>query len=191
MQVTASSEIVILLAFEVNSTNASGLVRLCYPFFTLESILPRLGQQTYVRQSRMNKDELVRQNRRRLGAMEVPVVAELGRTSISLGEAESLGEGDIIRLATRTGDPAIVYLGGQPKFTAQPFAEGNGELKLQVVDRLPVKFQGKYGTVHTDSAPTPVAALLAEEVGPVPEGEKQEEVEPEEVDPEEGLDPAR
>ena len=31
MQITATSEIVILLAFEVNSTNASGLVSLCYP----------------------------------------------------------------------------------------------------------------------------------------------------------------
>ncbi|SVD76955.1 uncharacterized protein METZ01_LOCUS429809, partial [marine metagenome] len=47
MQITAASEIVILLSFEVNSTNASGLVSLCYPFFTLESILPRLGQNTY------------------------------------------------------------------------------------------------------------------------------------------------
>ena len=49
MQITAASEIVILLAFELKSTNASGLISLCYPFFTLESILPRLGQQTYVR----------------------------------------------------------------------------------------------------------------------------------------------
>ena len=34
----------------------SGLVSLCYPFFTLESILPRLGQQTYVRQIRADHD---------------------------------------------------------------------------------------------------------------------------------------
>ena len=66
MQITAASEIVILLAFELKSTNASGLISLCYPFFTLESILPRLGQQTYVRQGRPNREETIRSNSRRL-----------------------------------------------------------------------------------------------------------------------------
>ena len=148
MQITAASEIVVLLAFEVNSTNASGLVSVCYPFFTLESILPRLGQQSYVRQHRLNKEELHRQNLLRLGPMDVPVVAELGRTRISLDQANSLQEGDLIRLPTRTTDPAMVYLGGKPKFVARPFAEANGELKLQVVDQVPAELQGKYGTVE-------------------------------------------
>ena len=149
MQITAASEIVILLAFEMNSTNASGLVSLCYPFFTLESILPRLGQQTYVRQrSRQNQEELSRQNRPRLGPVDVPVVAELGRTRISLSEAQSLQAGDIIRLPGRAADPAIVYLGNKPKFLAHPFAEENGELKLQVAGKIPRDRQIKYGTVQ-------------------------------------------
>ena len=66
MQITAAQETVILLAFEINSTNASGLLSLCYPFFTLESILPKLGQQTYVRSTRMNLEELEEANRNRL-----------------------------------------------------------------------------------------------------------------------------
>ena len=147
MQITASSEIVILLAFEVNATNMSGLVSVCYPFFTLEPILPRLGQQTYVRRSQLNREELNRQNLLRLGPMDVPMVAELGRTRISLEEANSLEAGDIIRLPARAADPATVYLGGKPKFLARPFAEENGELKLQVVDRVPAELQSKYGTV--------------------------------------------
>ena len=55
MQITAPSEIVILLAFEVNSTNASGLISLCYPFFTLESILPLLGRQTFRRSAALER----------------------------------------------------------------------------------------------------------------------------------------
>ena len=145
MQITAASEIVILLAFEVNSTNASGLVSLCYPFFTLESILPRLGQQSYMQLPSVDREEQNRQNLLRLGAMEVPVVSELGRTKISLQEAEALAVGDVIRLPTRTTDAVPVYLGGKAKFLARPFAEANGELKLQVVDRVPAELQGKYG----------------------------------------------
>ena len=43
MQITAASEIVVLLAFEGSMPRANGLVSLCYPFFTLESLLPHLG----------------------------------------------------------------------------------------------------------------------------------------------------
>ena len=137
MQITAANEIVILLAFEVNSTNASGLVSLCYPFFTLESILPRLGQQTFVRRSEESKEELRLNNRLRLGSMDLPMVAELGRTKIELEAAESLQPGDIVRLPARATDPATVYLGDRPKFLVRPFAEENGEIKLKVVGKAP------------------------------------------------------
>jgi flagellar motor switch protein FliM len=136
MQITAANEIVILLAFEVNSTNATGLVSLCYPFFTLESILPRLKPQTYVRRSPENAEQLKLENRLRLGGMDVEMVAELGRTKVALEEAQSLGAGDVVRLPTRTTDPATVYLGGTPKFLARPFAGEGDELKLKIIDRI-------------------------------------------------------
>ena len=109
MQITAASEIVILLAFEVNSTNASGLVSLCYPFFTLESILPRLGRQSYVRTSRVSREDLNHQNSLRLNKTLLPVTAELGRTQISLGEARTLKAGDIICSATPKTGPVVVF----------------------------------------------------------------------------------
>jgi len=173
MQITAASEIVILLAFEVNSTNASGLISLCYPFFTLEPILPRLGQQPYMHTSGMDQEEdranrIKRQrlgyssrvgkteerilaNRLRLGEMEVEMVAELGRTKVSLKEAQSLDAGDVVRLQARATDPATVYLGGKPKFLARPFAEKSGELKLKVVDRVSDDLLHQRGTVATGS----------------------------------------
>ena len=147
MQITAASEIVILMAFEVNSTNASGLVSLCYPFFTLESILPRLGQQSY-RTIRASKKELERDNILRLGSMDVPLVAELGRTKMPLQQVNNLRAGDVVRLPTRTSDPATVYMGGKAKYLAHPYTEEGGELKLKVVDKVPSELQSKYGTVE-------------------------------------------
>ena len=152
MQITAPSEIVILLAFEVNATNMSGLVSLCYPFFTLESILPRLGKQIYIRHGTQNREQVRRGNRLRLGAMDLPVVAELGRTRMSVSEAASLGEGDVIRLSTRKSDPARVFVGGRPKLLAWPYAEADGEVKLQVAGRVPGSVQDQYGRLDE---PTP------------------------------------
>ena len=141
MQITAASEIVILLAFEVNSTNASGLVSLCYPFFTLESILPRLGQQSYVRTSRMNQDELRNQNVATLGPMEVPLSTEMGRTELTLGEAENIQVGDVICTNSRQDDPCVVSVGGMRKYYARPFATETGDIKLRVVGKVPRELQ--------------------------------------------------
>ena len=144
MQITAASEIVILLAFEVNATNASGLVSLCYPFFTLESILPRLSQQSYVRTSRMNQDELHQLNLIALGPMQVPLAVEMGRTELPLSEADSIQIGDVICMQSRKTDPCVVFIGEEPKYYARPFATETGEIKLQVVGTVPEEMQEQY-----------------------------------------------
>jgi len=141
MQITAASEICVLLGFEVNSTNASGLVSLCYPFFTLESILPRLGQQTYVRSSRVNQQELAQQNIVRLGPMDVELSTEMGRTELSLGEAESIQVGDVICMDSRQSDPCVVSVSGVRKYYAHPFATESGDIQLQVVGKVPRELQ--------------------------------------------------
>jgi flagellar motor switch protein FliM len=148
IQATTASEIVILLAFEVNAPHASGLISLCYPYFTLESLLPRLDQPAHRQHTPVNEERLLLENRLRLGPMEIPLVAELGRVKVSLAEVKKLQAGDVVRLPARAADPAVVYLGGKPKYWAHPFAEENGELKLQLAGKIPTEQQGKYGTVR-------------------------------------------
>ena len=120
MQITAGSEIVILLAFEVNSTNASGLVSLCYPFFTLESILPKLGQQSYVRTNRMSEEELQRQNNLRLQKTSVPIRAELARGMATFQSLQELQVGDVLTMDTEMDEPTVLYVNDEPKFVGKP-----------------------------------------------------------------------
>ena len=153
LQITAASEIVILLAFEVSSANAAGLVSLCYPFFTLESILPRLFQGTYVRQNRLDKEELARQNLQRLGKTSLPLRAELGRTQLSLAQVRGLRPGDVVCTDARRGDPAVVYVGEEPKYLARPFATEDGRQMLRVAGVIPPEeeeiYRNRGRPVHT------------------------------------------
>ena len=141
MQITAESEIVILLAFEVNSTNASGLVSLCYPFSTLESIVRRLGQPPHVHRRQGDAEAQVGHIRAALGPAPVPMRVELGRNDIAVDEAQSLSVGDVICSTRQRTDPCVVHVGGAPKFYARPFAEENGRVSLQVVGRVPAELQ--------------------------------------------------
>jgi len=148
MQITAASEIVILLAFEMNSTNASGLVSLCYPFFTLESILPRLSQQSYVRTNRPNIEELRYSNRQRVQKTPIPGRAELGRTQLTLAEARGLQVGDVIVTDTHQSDPVVVFMGDQPKYLARPFAGERGQQMLKVAGAIPPEQEELYKNRH-------------------------------------------
>ena len=134
MQITAAAEIIILLAFEIRSTNASGLVSLCYPFFTLESILPRLGRQTYVRQGNVNREELITTNRQRLDKTYVPVRAELGRGQLSVGEARRAQVGDVLQLDTQTDDPVVLFVEERPKYLGLPFTGPHGKTTIKICD---------------------------------------------------------
>ena len=153
MQITAASEIVILLAFEINSTNASGLVSLCYPFFTLESILPRLGQQSYVRMGRQNRDEVIRQNRERLLNTYLPLRAELGSGTIGVEAARRLRVGDVVQLETQTDEPAVVYVGDEPKYLGVPFAGPHDRKTVKVARVIPWNEEELY---KNRSRPVPI-----------------------------------
>ncbi len=140
MQITAASEIVILLAFEVSSTNASGLVSLCYPFFTLESILPRLGQQTYVRQGRQNREETIRQNRGRLTKTYMPIIAELAAGRATFQEMQEMQVGDVLKLDTEIDEPTVIYVSDEPKFIGRPGRVGRKNA-VQIIS--PIDFENE------------------------------------------------
>ena len=144
MKITAASEVVILLAFEVNTANASGLVSLCYPFFTLESILPRLGQQSYVRQTRDNQDERERANHQRLAQTKVPLRAELCRGQMTLRQARQLKVGDVVSCNAHLDEPAVVFVDEEPKFVGRPCAGRNGHLKVRVAGVIPAELEEDY-----------------------------------------------
>lgn len=144
MQVTPASEIVIVLAFEVNSTNCSGLITLCYPFFTLEPILPLLGPTNYVRYKRGDEAELRRQNLLRLGGMELPVKAEVGTGKISVADARRLKAGDVIVLETHADELAVVYVDDKPKYLGYACTSKHGKNSVKVAGLVPATEQEKY-----------------------------------------------
>jgi len=131
MQITAPNEIVILLAFEMNTPNASGLISLCYPFFTLESILPRLGQASYV-QMDVDRDKVQRDNPQRLGGMALDVRGELGSTQISLGQARALNVGDVVALDSGPDDLQTLRVGSDVKFLGKACASNRGRHAIKV-----------------------------------------------------------
>ncbi len=124
MQVAAPSDTVVLIAFEVNSQHASGLVNLCYPYFTLEPVMEFLNVQAGAGHARSRRENTKDERLEQLDRVFAPIRAVLGRGRVNLGEVLSLQEGDVLKLDTLATQDAVLYIGTRPKFLGRPGLSG-------------------------------------------------------------------
>ena len=143
MQVAAPSDTVILIAFEVNSQHASGLVNLCYPYFTLQPVMAYLNVQTWAsreRRSRRTGDHEKKQLLRSLSQVKTNLRVELGRGEIPAASLADLQVGDTIVLNSRSDDPAVLFVEDEPLFLVRPgLDEGKNRNVVQVEQAIPIE----------------------------------------------------
>ena len=124
MQVAAPSDTTVLITFEVNSQHTSGLVNLCYPYFTLEPVMSYLNVQSWASREKVRRDRTRDERLLQLDRVFAPIKVIIGRAQVSLGEVGNLQPGDILRLDTETRRDAVVYVGNRPKFLGRPGLSG-------------------------------------------------------------------
>lgn len=83
--------------------------------------------------NKSNKDyteewEAIRQN---LGKTQVPLVAELGASSINVGDFLTLNVGDVIPLEQMVNQQIRLYVGERLKFLGQP-GTSRGKVAVQI-----------------------------------------------------------
>jgi len=120
MQVAAPSDTVVLIAYEVNSAHASGLVNLCYPYFTLEPVMNYLNVQNWASQERGRRENQSDDRLEQLDRVTAPVRVVLGHANVFLRDVMNLEEGDVLQLDTPVRDDVVVFVGTRPKFLARP-----------------------------------------------------------------------
>ncbi|MBM2815548.1 MAG: Flagellar motor switch protein FliM [Ignavibacteria bacterium] len=124
VQVAPSSEIVIVVSFDVNIGVHTFLMNLCYPTFALEEVLAKLNRQqvttSNVKQSTSRMRENMEIMRSQMSKTFLIVIAELGKTAISVGEMLELKPGDVMKLNKRVNHEIEVTIGGKRKLAARP-----------------------------------------------------------------------
>jgi flagellar motor switch protein FliM len=123
-QVIASSEIVALVTLSVNVQNVQGFINLCFPYMTLEKVLPNLTAQQWFDQFQHASPGSPGNVAERLTAPEVELAVVLGSSQITLEDFMQLREGDVLPLQRRQGEPLEVLVEGHPVFKAQPGVRG-------------------------------------------------------------------
>ncbi|MFP4526928.1 MAG: flagellar motor switch protein FliM [Candidatus Kapaibacterium sp.] len=124
VQVAPSSEIVVVISFDVNVGVHNYLMNLCFPTFALEEVLARLNRQqvssTLINQSSRRIRENMQVMKQQMSTTYLPLFAELGKTSLSVRELLELKVGDVIKLNKRINQEIEVYIGDRRKLAARP-----------------------------------------------------------------------
>lgn len=144
MQVAAPSDTVILIAFEVNSQHASGLVNLCFPYFTLEPVMAYLNVQTWASRER-GRSELRPQERvEQMKSIQTEVTAVGARGKLTMEDVTNIQVGDTLVMDTRVDDPGVVFVENVPLFFAQSGRSPRGNYAVEILKSIPIEEESQH-----------------------------------------------
>jgi flagellar motor switch protein FliM len=133
LQLVSPNETVAVVSLSTKIGEITGMINICMPHVVLEPIVPQLSTHYWMGTSKSTKDyseewEAIRQN---LGKTQVPLVAELGSSTISIGEFLALNVGDVITLDQDVKAKLQLKVGERLKFTGQP-GTVRGKVAVQI-----------------------------------------------------------
>lgn len=136
-QIVPPTEMVILVTLETKVGDVEGMMNLCIPYLTIEMIISKLSAQYwYSAVRRGTTTENMRILRERLSGINIDVVAEIGRTNLSVQEVLSLRLGDVIRLPNvKVSDQMQLNIANRTKFLCKPGQLGK-KVAVQIVKQL-------------------------------------------------------
>lgn len=120
-QIIAPSEMIAIVTINMKIGDVEGLMNVCLPYFTLESVMDKLNTKywfsTMKEQNDENYEEYIENVVRRVS---MPIKAVLGRSTITVSDFVNLQLGDIIKLSSKIDSEMDIYVGNLKKFTALP-----------------------------------------------------------------------
>ncbi len=120
-QVISPTDMIAIVTLNMKIGDTEGLMNICLPYFTLESIMDKLNTKFWFSTMQKHDDDTYGDHLESLVRhVDVPVKAVLGRCNVSVSDFVSLQRGDIIRLDNQVNSELQVYVGDIYKFTALP-----------------------------------------------------------------------
>lgn len=120
-QIIAPSEMIAIITINVKIGDVEGLVNVCLPYFTLESVMDKLNTKYWFANMKENNGEQFEEHIETIiRKVNMPLKAVLGKSVITVSDFVNLQRGDIIKLDSRVDSEMEVYVGSIKKFTALP-----------------------------------------------------------------------
>ena len=118
VQIVAQNEIVIMVVMEIIIGQTSGMMNICYPVISIESLLPKLASRDLMLSETSSRKSRNKELRALLRGAKIELEAVLGYARLNMKEVLDLQEGDIIKLNRPADDTVVLKVDGREKFIA-------------------------------------------------------------------------
>lgn len=136
LQMISPNETVVVISLNTIIGETTGMINICLPHVVLEPIVPNLSVRYWMQSNTKEMSPAqIKTLENRVKQSILPVVAELGTTSISIEDFLMMNIGDVIELDQKITNPLILKVGNLPKFTVQP-GKLNKKMAVQILDPL-------------------------------------------------------
>ncbi|HLR41970.1 MAG TPA: flagellar motor switch protein FliM [Pseudogracilibacillus sp.] len=136
LQMVSPNETVVVVSFNTQIGDVSGMINICIPHIVLEPIIPKLSvhywMETTTKERDPEKYELLSEHIRKVN---VDAKALLGKSTITVHELLQLKQNDIISLDQKIDEPLTVAINDEPKMKAQ-VGMVNKRVAVQVLENL-------------------------------------------------------
>ena len=119
VQIVAQNEIVIMVVMEIVIGQTSGMMNICYPVISIESLLPKLASRDLMLSETSGRKSRNRELRALIRGAKIELEAVLGYAKLNMKEILDLEVGDIIKLNRVADDSVMVKVDGREKFVAE------------------------------------------------------------------------
>ncbi|MFZ3587913.1 flagellar motor switch protein FliM [Bacillus sp. DJP31] len=136
LQMVSPNDTVVVISLNTQIGDTSGMINICIPHVVLEPIIPKLSVHYWMQTAKKEREpEEVALLEKRIRSANLPVIAQLGTSEISIHEFLQLGLGDVIQLDQSIDKPITLSVGNEPKFLGQP-GKVNKKIAIQIIDQI-------------------------------------------------------
>ncbi|MCR5267192.1 MAG: flagellar motor switch protein FliM [Lachnospiraceae bacterium] len=120
-QIIAPSDMIAIVTINVKIGDVEGLMNVCLPYFTLETVMDKLNTKYWFSTMKENDEENYEDHIETIvRRVEMPIRAVLGRSIVTVNDFVGLQNGDIIKLNSKVGQELDIFVGNLKKFKALP-----------------------------------------------------------------------
>jgi len=121
IRIVPAGETVIVVSLQLKLFNTTGLMTICYPYVSLEGILPRLTAQSWIDATkRKNLESSRASNEENLSNISVNVALVLAKTKLKMRDFLKLKVGDVITTDTKINTQSELMVGMKKKYLCRP-----------------------------------------------------------------------
>ena len=114
VRIVKPDEMTVMVTLECKIGDTEGMINLCYPHLSIESITGRLTAQYLYTGVETTKKKLPEVNMGDvLDRIEIPLTVQLGGKNLMLKEIKEISEGTVLELDKLAGEALDIYAGGE------------------------------------------------------------------------------